>query len=135
MSKEPSLFSVAQEIAFGLLVLWIGLCGFEMENMRWTSLPEWSFYLSTALAGALFTLLWVKKRLRIAGILGGVVGGLTALWTTTTVLREVDELNKIMVLFVVIAGLLPGLGVLLTLKLLQDWLWPPNEGGEKGPQN
>jgi hypothetical protein len=127
MAEHPIEQTAAQQFGGGLLGLAIVVCSMEMVpgwgflNLGWS---QKFFFQIIALVGAVSGLL-IGGRYLLPGLLGGMLGGLGALWAISMVLSNVNETWNIVLVLVGFIGAAPGICVFFGGKLIQDAVAPP----------
>jgi hypothetical protein len=125
MSSPEDHLSTGQKVSFALFLLLVIIGSLEVAWHRMLYFPPAALYAAAVVMGVITALFWVRRRYLLAGILGGIVAGLTSVWFTIFVLESTDSAQKLVVVFTAFLGTLPGIAVLLGVKWAQDRLFPP----------
>lgn len=122
MSITPEQATLGQNIGSGLAGLSLVFCSMEMVP-GWSVLHlGWSpfvFICIMAVCGAVSGLL-VAVQHRLAGLLGGLLGGSGALLAIVFVLQRTTWTHTVILLVVSLIGALPGYGVYAVLAAVEN---------------
>jgi hypothetical protein len=125
MNHQEPLLTTSQQIVSAVFLLAIGIVSLDVSWHGYLHIPRAAHYTGSAVLGAIAAPFWVRGRYLVIGLIAGAVAGFSGAWFTTFCLDHSDSAYKIVVVFAVALGALPGLGVLFGLKWLQDRIWPP----------
>jgi hypothetical protein len=117
--------TLGQKLSAGLFVAWVGIGSLDVAWYGFPGLSAEIVYAGSVALGVLTGLLWIKRRYRVAGILGGAVAGFTSPGLTIFALERSESASKLAMLGAVFLGALPGIAVILAIKWIQDQLFPP----------
>lgn len=145
MTNLEQSLSLGQKVSGVLFVLLVIVGSMDVAEHGFLGFSPLVLSVSAAALGALTALLWIKRRYRVAGVIGGTVAGLTGVWFTIWVITHSETNSKLTNVGAAFLGMLPGLGVFLLLKWVQDRLSAPRRDraavpspeeprrGERGP--
>ena len=127
MSAGVSLDTPGQKI--GQFVFWVPMVFCSMEMIPgWGFInPDWPrevYYAIMATSGALAGMLILPKHL-VPGLVGGLLAGPGGLFAVALLLENVQSTHTLVIVAVALLGCLPGIGIGLGLKALQDRVVPP----------
>jgi hypothetical protein len=117
--------TLSQKISAALFFAMVGIGSLDVAWHGFAGLSVPTLYAICAVLGAVMGLCWVKRRYAFSAALSGAIAGFTSTWFTVFVLEQSPSIYKIALVFTVVFGALPGLAVLLGLKAVQDFLFPP----------